>query len=159
LLQVKKEPLPAEPWAVAAQGAVGGDDPVAGNYNGHRVGAVGLAHGASPERGADAAGNVGIAAHCAVGDGQQRAPHPLLEWRATQSQRKLKLATLPLEVLLELARRFADERVPGVFDPARLAMAHVELDHQNGCVVSDDAQPKVGVRLNDSVTGHIPCSS
>src|SRR5690554_4710529 len=84
----QQRPLPFDPPAIAAEPAIGGDDPVAGHDHGGRIGAAG------PGDGAGAAGQADLAREFAVGDGSaggnllKCSPYLALEDGAAQVQRQ-----------------------------------------------------------------------
>ena len=82
-----QEPLLAlDAAAVAAQGAVTGDDAVAWHDDAHGVDMVGLRHGAERPRVPDVLGLIAVALGLPVRDVSQLGPRTLLELGAYQVQ-------------------------------------------------------------------------
>src|SRR2546422_11640592 len=65
--------------AIAAERAVGSDDPVTGDHQRRRVGRAGARHGPRGARPADRPGDLRVRAGAAVRDLAERFPHALLE--------------------------------------------------------------------------------
>jgi len=84
---------------------------MAGHDDGDGVRSVGRAHRARRARLAQLQSKLAVRAGFAVGDAEQRVPDPKLERCAAQTERQLKRAPGPREVLGELPRCLADRRV------------------------------------------------
>ena len=67
-----------------------------------RIVTVGQADGTRCVGGAQLGGDLSVRTGLAIGDRQQRGPHPALERRPDQVQLQVELGALPAEVLLEL---------------------------------------------------------
>jgi len=78
--------LAIEPSTVSPEGAIGGDDAVAGNHDRNRVAAIGGADRARGPRPPDPAGELGIATGRAKGYALQFLPHQALKGCAFHPQ-------------------------------------------------------------------------
>ena len=110
--------LPPPAAAVAAERTVGPDDAVAGNDDGDLVLAVDAADGADGAGRSDAARHVGVRPRLAVWDLAERLPRGELERRAALLQRQVEVAPRAGEVLAQLLRRAAQDRMVAGDDDA-----------------------------------------
>src|SRR4029079_5859174 len=97
--QLQQALLAPQAAAVADRRAVLADDAVAGDPDRDAVHAVGAADGAYRLGGVDGVRDVGVGAHLAVRDRQQRLPDPLLERRSGSMEREREDLPLSVEIL------------------------------------------------------------
>src|SRR5215469_7781300 len=90
-----------ESAAVATQGSVGRDHPVAGNDDRNRVAVVGQSHRAKALRPSHRPSYVGVGPGFAVRDFEQGFPTGELKLRAAEIEPELELATSPGEVFFQ----------------------------------------------------------
>ena len=90
-----------EASAVAAELAAGGDYAVAGDYDRDGVAVIGRANGAEGLGVSDGAGDLGVAAGFAVGDGLQGLPAGLLELGAAEVQGEGEVAEMAAEIFFQ----------------------------------------------------------
>ena len=76
--------LPGDIPAIAAEGAVGADHPMAGHQAHHRVGADSLSHRTGRLRAVNSLGDILVSSNHADGDCQQITPHRKLERGAVE---------------------------------------------------------------------------
>jgi len=109
-LNIEKRTFCLKARAVAAEGAVGVDDAMAGNKDRKGVCVVRHADGAEGARTAGHAGDIRVGAGFAEGNRAERGPHGKLKGRADRSERHGEGAESPRKVGVELARRLGKHR-------------------------------------------------
>jgi len=107
---VEEEALEVSAFGVASEGAVGGDDAVAGDDDEDGVIVVGHADSAGGAGTTQALGFLGVADGGAVGDALQHLPGALLEVGARQLERQVKGLERACEIILELVDALLHER-------------------------------------------------
>src|SRR5262245_47734453 len=111
LLEIEEPLLAPQAAAVADEGAVLADHPMARDDDGDPVHAVRAPDRAHRLRRSDAARDRVVGAHLAVRDLQQLLPDALLERRPGGVQRRLEDAALAAEVLPQLSFQTGEMRV------------------------------------------------
>src|SRR5690606_28808254 len=94
--------------AIAAERAVGSNDPMAGYDNRDGIAAAGASDGA--RRGAELGGDGAVGTHGSVGDRQHRLPDGLPESRAGENERQVEAPQPTSEIGFELGARLLEER-------------------------------------------------
>lgn len=148
-----------EARAVPAQGAVVGDDAVAGDDDTDGVGGVGLAHGAGGAGWTERTGDVAVAARFAIRDREKRTPNALLVRGAFELEGEVEYAQLACEVKFELADSFAEHRLVVVLGPRGVHREMIEAEADESISGADEAQGKVGVGPCERVGEHAPSVS
>src|SRR5687768_9172634 len=101
-LVVEQPFLAPQAAAVAAEGAVGANDAVAGDDEAKHVRPIGTAHGALGVGDAELPGHPAVRARFASGDGAQEVPGPALEFRSDRREGKVELQILAREIISKL---------------------------------------------------------